>query len=177
MSSPFKAPIKRYYFGKIVHGAPYLHPRKFNKNILSIRKLILKTEEEIAEETKKYPYRYYRENFKNIPLVRRCKNWTVKIFGNYYFIEIGFPWAISNVELGWKDKFNTPRLEWCPALYIYFFHWQFCIWWDYPNSDNYWEMYIWWKYYCNKDLKEAEDSWVWRNATTGLSTWNKENLK
>ena len=43
----FVSPVIKYYLGKLVYGTPYFWPRNFNKNIISIRKLIPKTQEEL----------------------------------------------------------------------------------------------------------------------------------
>lgn len=178
--SPFKSPKKNYYFGRIKHGTPYFPPMKFNKTIIRFRKLILKSSDEIEKENEKYPHlKITRNKFKNLPLVRRNKDWIFNLFGNYYFLSIGYPFSIYSNELGWKDKFNTPRHEWCPAFYIFFFKWQFCIWWKSPdnNDDKYYEMILWYLYYSDKDIKKAEETWGWVDARTKISTWNKNYLK
>lgn len=82
-NSPFKPPIRKYYLGKIKHHTPYFLPRGFNKNIFSIRKLIRKTPKELEEEDIKYPLRskYNRQIYKNLPMVRRSKDWIFPFFG------------------------------------------------------------------------------------------------
>lgn len=146
--SPFVYPKKRYYLGNIVHGTPYMTPAKFCETGIKIRK-----------EKPKYN-----------------RNRSFTLFG--YNISYGWPIFIKTNDLGWKDKFNSPRYEWPPAFYIFFFKWQFCIWWNAPtddeNEDLYWEMFLWYKYYSNSNLKKAEDSWRWINSNTKKSTWNKE---
>jgi hypothetical protein len=170
----FVPPVKRYYFGKIVYGTPYFWPIGFNKNIISIRKLIPKTQAELEKEILDYPHYYKREKFKNIPMVRRAKDWIVPIFGNHYWIQIGWPWCIKRNELGWKDKYDSPRFEWAPDFYIFFFHWQFVIRWHAPDGDDdrYWEMILWWKHYANRNLHKARMTWPWRDMKTERSTWN-----
>lgn len=180
-NSPFKQPIKKYYLGEINYGTPYFFPYNFNPTIISVRKLILKTEEEIEEYKKRYPHLKYKEGdkFKNIPMPRQCKNWTFKIFGSWFYIALGYPLSIKSNDLGWKDKWDTPRFEWSPAFYIFFFKWQFCIWWNSPDgdSDGYYEQVLWYLRYCDKDIVKAEETWGWADGTTKLSTWNKNYLK
>ncbi len=175
----FKPPSKRYYLGKLHYGTPYFWPRNFNSNIISIRKLQLKSQEEIEKYTKTYPYIREVQKFKNLPMVRRSKDWIFRIFQNYYWMEIGWPIYIYWHELGWKDKFNSPRHEWNPAFYIFFFHWQFTIHWTAPeeyNNDGYWEQILWYLYYSDKDIEKAEKTWPWGNINEGMSTWNKNYL-
>jgi len=174
----FKPPIKRYYLGKLVYGTPYFWPINFNKNILHIRKLVEKSQEEIEKYKITYPYIRNIPRFKNEPIVQRSKHWIVRVFDTYYYIEIGWPIKVYWHGLGWKDKFDTPRHEWNPAFYIFVFHWQFVIHWTEPNdfSDSYWEQILWYIVYSNKDIKKAEETWPWTNMNTKQSTWNKDYL-
>jgi len=178
-NSPFIKPTKKYYLGRIKHGTPYFEPRGFNKSIFSLRKLILKTDDELTKEKETYPHRYKIDKYKNLPMCRRSKDFIFTLFGNHYWLQIGYPCSIKFNELGWKNKWNSPRFEWSPAFYIFFFHWQFCIWWLAPKSDKfedtYWEMYLWWKYYSYENLEKAENTWGWKRD--GISTWNKNFIK
>ena len=61
----FVPPVKKYYLGKLVYGTPYFWPIGFNKNIISIRRLIPKTQAELEKEILDYPHYYKREKFKN----------------------------------------------------------------------------------------------------------------
>ncbi len=144
-----KKPIKKYYFGKIVHGCPYFMPRNFNRNIISIRK-------------------------NNIPMVRRSKDWIFNLFGNQYWIQIGWPIKITWHGLGWKDKYDTPRFEFAPGFYIFFFHWQFCIWEVSPISrnDKYYEQKLWLEKYSNNNYNKAKETWPWVDGQTKESTWD-----
>lgn len=144
----FKLPVKKYYIGKIEHGCPYFTPWNFNSNILTIRK--------------------------KRPQFLRCNYF--KLFG--YEISYGWPISIVKYDLGWKDKFNSPRFEWSPSFQIWFFRWQFCIWWVSPenNEDKYWEMVLWYLYYSNKDINKAKNTWGWVNCKTKLSTWDEKYL-
>jgi len=180
-NSPFKLPTVNFYLGKIKYYTPYFLPRGFNKNIFSLRKLELKSEEELEKYATQYPYLKDKVKFKNLPMVRRSNDWIFKLFGNSYWLEIGCPIKYTSSELAYKDKFNSPRHEWNPFFHIYFFHWQFCIQLGAPKADRfddaYWEMWLWFKYYCKEDIIKAENTWMWKDSKTELSTWNKNFLK
>jgi hypothetical protein len=104
----------------------------------------------------------------------RCKHF--KLFNKEF--SYGWPIMIVKYDLGWKDKYETPRFEWSPSFQIWFFKWQFCIWWIAPtkDSDNYWEMVLWYLNYSNKDINKARDTWGWTDYNTKLSTWNENCL-
>jgi hypothetical protein len=144
-----KKPINKYYFGKIVHGCPYFMPMNFNRNIISIRK-------------------------NSIPMVRRSKEWLFNLFGNQYWIQIGWPIKITWHGLGWKDKYDTPRFEFAPGFYIFFFHWQLCIWEVSPISrtDKYYEQKLWLEKYSNNNYNKAKETWPWVDGQTKESTWD-----
>ena len=144
-----KKPIKKYYLGRIVHGCPYFMPRNFNRNIISIRK-------------------------NNIPMVRRSKEWLFNLFGNQYWIQIGWPIKTASHGLGWKDKYDTPRFEYAPGFYIFFFHWQFCMWDVSSNgdSDKYYEQKLWLEKYSDNDYNKAKETWPWVDGHTKESTWD-----
>lgn len=178
----FKPPKKRYYFGKIYYGCPYFYPPSFLSSIIKIRRLIPRTEEQIQEYCKRYSWRINQlgndGKYSNFPMVTRNKAWIKKIFGNEYYIQIGYPFSIYRNELGWKDKWYTPRYEWSPAFFIFFFKWQFCMWWNAPDGDNdlYYEMILWYRNYSNKDINKAKETWSWINYETKESTWNDNYL-
>jgi len=145
----FVPPVKKYYLGKIVYGTPYFQPWYFNSTILTIRK--------------------------EKPKFLRCK--AFKLFG--YNISYGWPIAFHSNDLGWKDKFESPRFEWAPSFMIFFFNWQFAIHWHSPDSNNddkYWEMILWWKYYADKDIRKAKKTWPWIDSETKKSTWNHSHV-
>lgn len=156
----FVAPQKSYYLGKIKYATPHFHPRKFNKTVFSISKTLLK----------------YKQGMP-IPVIkgkRYNRNPSFDIFG--YNISYGLPIWIHYNDLGWKDKFNSPRFEFSPMFVIYFFNWQFCIWWNSPdrNNDLYYEMILWWLNYSDKNIDKAEKTWGW--TSSGKSTWNEKYL-
>jgi hypothetical protein len=97
------------------------------------------------------------------------------IHGIPYYIS---KWGIHSVDLGWKDKFNSPRFECVPSFHICLFGLQFCIWWRSPdgNDDDYYEMILWWLMYCNEDIVKAENTWSWIDCKTNKSTWNRNYL-
>ena len=127
----FKLPKKVYYFGRLLHGSPYFYPWNFEKSVLHVRKLKPKTKEQLSEMENKYPHlkRDKLSYYVNAPMVRRNKYWLLSLFNSTYYVSIGWPVIVTWHGLGWKDKFNSPRFEWCPSFQILFFRWQFCIWW------------------------------------------------
>lgn len=176
----FKLPVKSYYFGKIRYYTPYFYPRNFNPSIIKIRKLELKSEEKLREYNERFPHLKNTPNsmFSNIPMVRRAKDYIIKFLGNYYFIEIGYPFKIVNVTLGWKWKYDSIRYEWFPSWQIWLFKWQFVIKWNAPcgDEDRYWEQVLWYLYgEGEKDIKKSEETWSWATMD-GESTWNKNYL-
>lgn len=179
----FRPPIKKFYVGKIKHYTPYFLPWNFHSTIISIRKLKLRTDEESQNELKKWirpsEYQITKAKFSNTPMVQRNKHWIWKIFGNYYWFELGWPIIISTTELGWKYKFDSVRFEWSPRFQIYFFKWQFCIFWKAPdgNDAKYYEMILHWIHTPNKDIDVARDTWNWVDYKTKKSTWNDDYLE
>lgn len=177
----FKPPKKRYYIGKIRYGTPYMNPIWFHPTIFSIRKLKLKTEEELKGYQERYPYlkRDAYMLYSNMPMVRRNKEFFATSLKNTYYITVGWPISIKSIELGWKTKWgDDPRFEWGPSFQIYFFKWQFCIFYEAPDKDDdkYYEMILRWLYFSDKDIIKAEDTWGWVDCNTKKSTWNKDYL-
>jgi hypothetical protein len=146
----FKLPVRKYYLGKIEHGTPYFYPWNFNRTILTIRN--------------------------ERPKFLRCNYF--KLFNKE--ISYGWPIKIVKYDLGWKDKWESPRFEWCPSFQIWFFKWQFCMWWVAPgedkNNDRYWEQVLWYLNYSDRDINKTEKTWGWIDYDTKLSTWNKNYL-
>lgn len=183
--SPFKMPKKTYYFGKLQYGTPYFWPIGFCASIFSIRKLKLSTDKNYQAKIKNrgiYVTEAYKKEirFSNLPIARRTTNRIIELFGNSYYIELGSPFAVNNNDLGWKDKYDTPRFEWAPAFQLFFFKWQFCVWLNSPCEDRtvlYWEMLLWYLYYADEDIAKAEETWNWIDHNTKNSTWNKNFLK
>ena len=174
----FVPPKKNYYFGRVLHGAPYFYPINFNKTILSIRKLKLRNKEEFEKLSKERYWSKEQNKFSNLPMVRRTKDWIVKIFNNYYFIAIGWPIVIKNTELGWKWKWDDIRHEYSPSFQIYFFKWQFCIFWNAPDGKDttYYEMILNYLKKYDRDIEKTRSNWGWVNYATKKSTWNDDYL-
>jgi len=182
----FVKPEKVTYFGKHYHGAPYFDPINYVGSIMRVRKLVKRTPEEVAKKNEQYKHNANKPDhiYSNMPMVRRAKNKIVKIFGNAYYITWGWPWSVKTVELGWKDKYESPRFEWCPQFHIFFFGLQYVAWWcapklegeKYRNDDKYYEMILWYLHYADKDIKKAEKTWGWTNYDTKETTWNKKYL-
>lgn len=150
----FKPLKRKFYFGRHKFYTPYFKPWGFNENIISVRKL--------------------KGEYKNRPMVRRGKNWTFS-----YYISIGWPVAFKTVHLGWKDKYNSPRFEWAPSFQVWFFKWQFVMWWEVPvDVDRYFEQALWYLFYHEDygsdkpDIKLAKENWPWRDGETKESSWD-----
>jgi hypothetical protein len=89
-NSPFKDPIKKYYIGKIIHGTPYFYPMYFHKSIFNITKLVEYNAEEIIERKRLYShFKGDKLIFKNLPIVRRTKDYRFRLFKNEYIIQYG----------------------------------------------------------------------------------------
>lgn len=178
----FKPPKKYYYIGKLRHGAPYFYPIGFVSSIIYIRKLHLTAE--VEKTLLKYPETFIKEKekFENLPMVRRSWNRIFNKFNDYWYVEIGYPIMVHKTELGWKDKYESPRYEWSPSFNIFFFKWQFCIWWNAPkgctnnDTDRYYEQILWYVYYAHRDIVKAKETWPWSNYKTKVSTWDDKYL-
>lgn len=154
----FKPLKRKFYFGRHKFYTPYFTPWNFNESVITIRKV------------------------GNEPMVRRLKNFTV---GNHW-VGIGWPFKIQTVHVGFKDKFNTPRFEWMPSFQIWFFKWQFVVYWEAPvesivSRDSYFEQALWYLFYFDEygsdgpNIELAEKHWEWRDSE-GNSTWNDNYL-
>ena len=144
----FVLPKKKYYFGRARLGAPYMFPRNYCSSIIEIRK--------------------------EKPRFNRLNNFQL----GKYFIFYGYPIKISKVQLGWKDKYNSPRFEWQPQFHIFMFGLQFIIFWNAPDNNNvkYYEMILHYLYYSDKDIKKAKETWNWQDFESKQSTWDKKYL-
>lgn len=97
---------------------------------------------------------------------------------------------IMAVDVGWKDKFASPRYEYPPAIWIHLFKWNFIWYWSLPphqemEIDDYWEQALWYLYYYKNisygrldcpDIKKAKESWPWQDFYTKQSSWNDKFL-
>ena len=176
--SPFKPLVKKVYFGRNIYGTPYFHPIGFNSKLISFRKLKLTPQEDLDKLSNDWQRK--AKKFQNLPLARRCNDKIFKLFGTWFWIAWGWPIAYREVEMSWKDKFNSPRYEWGPYKLFNFFIWQYCIFYNPPGDypDKYWEMYLWWRYYTeDRDITKAKETWPWVNSDTEKSTWNESFLE
>ena len=95
---------------------------------------------------------------------------------------------IMSVDGGWKDKFDSPRYEYPPAIWIHLFKLNFIWYWELPDEgymDDYWEQALWYLYYYRNisygrldapDIKKAKESWPWEDCYTKQSSWNDNYL-
>ena len=62
------------------------------------------------------------------------------------------------VFLGWKTKWSEKdiRFEWSPLISFVFFKYQFCIFFEVPETHNYWEAWLYYLYYTNKSKNKKE---------------------
>lgn len=91
---------------------------------------------------------------------------------------------IITQDVGWKDKYNTPRYETPPYVWIYLFGFNLVWYWDlHPYKtyliNEYWEQALWYLYYYGNnsygrlnapDIEKAKESWPWQNVD-GTSNW------
>ena len=124
-----------------------------------------------------------------IPLQRRI------IFGGkhiyYPFIYCPKPAKIliRCCDVMWKDKYDTPRYEGPPYIWIHLFGLNLIFYWVLVNpeleNDDYWEQALWYLYYYKTysqelldkpNIEEAKESWPWQNYDTKESTWNDKFL-
>ena len=57
---------------------------------------------------------------------------------------------IMSVDVGWKDKYDTPRYEYPPAIWIHLFGINLIWYWDIKRdeyTDDYWEQALWYLHY------------------------------
>jgi len=98
---------------------------------------------------------------------------------------------IMSEDLGWKDKFGTPRYEWPPYIWIYLFGISVIVYWELPEhqrseEDDYWEQALWYLYYASYnrkkrgydelDINKAKETWPWTNVETNETTWTDKFL-
>ena len=101
---------------------------------------------------------------------------------------------IMSVDVGWKDKFDSPRYEYPPAIWIHIFKLNMVWYWELPNEkymDDYWEQALWYLYYYKNisqgrldtpNIEKARESWPWQSAkeiegsVVWESSWNDNYL-
>jgi len=96
---------------------------------------------------------------------------------------------IISRDVGWKDKYDTPRFEYCPYIWIHIYKLNWVWYWGLPlhqnhREDEYWEQALWYLYYTKTisqglieqpDIQKAKESWPWQDMN-GNSTWTDEFL-
>jgi len=171
----FVRPKIKVYFGKVNYGAPYFYPKNLVNTIISIRRLKFREFDEQLRRMQTTPWQNERNRFKNLPMVRRGKNFIINILENYFYVEIGFPLVFYKVRLGWKDKFGTPRFEYPPTIGFILFNLQLHIW--LYGDHNYWEQILWTEFYNYGIVEKAREAWPWVEFDSEESTWNNNFLK
>ena len=89
---------------------------------------------------------------------------------------------IVSRDVMWKDKYETPRHEDSPYIWIHLFGYDFLWYWTIREvvkdgfDMDYWEQALWYLYYSNSDLKKAEETWPWTQYNSDESTWDKNYL-
>lgn len=92
-------------------------------------------------------------------------------------------------NVGWKDKYDTPRFEHSPYIWIHIYKWNWIWYWSLPlyqkhRDDEYWEQALWYLYYYKTisqgigdkpDIRKAKENWPWQDMK-GNSTWTNEFL-
>lgn len=92
-------------------------------------------------------------------------------------------------DVRWKDKYDTPRFEYCPYIWIHIYKWNWVWYWsldDYINDSQYWEQALWYLYYSGTISQElgkvpnieiARRNWPWEDVRNKKSTWEDKFLK
>ena len=94
---------------------------------------------------------------------------------------------IISQDVMWKDKYNTPRYEVPPYIWIHIWKINFIWWYEYSNNlgetDDYWEQALWYLFYYDKykmnkpDILSAEKYWPWEDYKNHKSTWSNKYLE
>lgn len=90
---------------------------------------------------------------------------------------------IMSSDVGWKDKWGSPRFEYTPYIWIHLFGFNM-VWYlglkphqQHLYEDEYWEQLLWYLYYQSGSIKDAKRTWPWTDHNTHKSTWNDEFIK
>lgn len=112
--------------------------------------------------------------FPSIRFYKGKKTWFfgLPIRNEYYnrFIDIRFS------GLGWKDKYDSPRLEWQPYISILFFRKYQLIWSFVYEPDHTWEAILDFLYY-SKSISKAIENNTWTRIPTGEKITVINNVK
>lgn len=99
-------------------------------------------------------------------------------------------------DVGWKDKYDTPRFEYPSYIWIHIYKLNFTWYWGLPDNigyipkkdylDDYWEQALWYLYYYKTysqglldkpNIEKAKESWPWEGWYTKESTLADWNIK
>jgi len=98
-----------------------------------------------------------------------------------------YPIHIMSQDIMWKDKYDSPRYECCPFIWIHLFGLNIIWYWTLDNildEMDYWEQALWYLYYYRNisygrldqpDIVKAKESWPWEDMN-GVSNWNDNFL-
>lgn len=149
----------------------------------------------IHYEFKKWIYISLENPFKTMkqlkgvfkPLKRYFK-WSFDEWNYYPVLWCSRPSKIQIMthDVMWKDKYDTPRYEVPPYIWIHIYKLNFVWFWNLspnfylenPNNsvDDYWEQALWYLFYADKSIEKAKETWpiIW--SETELSTWTDKYL-
>ena len=97
---------------------------------------------------------------------------------------------IKTSDVQWKDKYDTPRYEGPPYIWIHLHKWNLIWYWDldlhYGSSEieQYWEQALWYLHYTGTfsqglisepNIEKAKKGWPWQDMQ-GNSTWTDKYL-
>ena len=100
---------------------------------------------------------------------------------------------IVSQDVGWKDKYNSPRFEGCPYIWIHI--WKLNLYWfwglhqfQFSKDEDYWEQALWYLHYYGNtsygsdkpDIRKARESWAWtiwnEKKNDWTDSWNDKFL-
>lgn len=93
-------------------------------------------------------------------------------------------------DVGWKDKYDSPRYEEPPYVWIHLFGLNFIWYWSLPiyqhrEISDYWEQVLWYLHYYHTysqglldspNIEKAKEGWPWEDYHTKESTWTDKFL-
>ena len=123
-----------------------------------------------------------------IPL-NRMFQYGINVYYPFIYCPTPAKILIRCCDLMWKDKYDTPRYEGPPYIWIHLFGFNLIWWWEIKKNlletEDYWEQALWYLYYYNTysqgllnkpDIEKARESWPWQNYETKESSWNDKFL-
>lgn len=116
-----------------------------------------------------------------------------KLVHPFTWVSKPHPIQIISSDVGWKDKYDSPRYEDPPYIWIHLFGYSFIWFWELkpPHYDmfdveQFWEQALWYLYYYRNtsygcleapDISKAKKSWPWEDYETKKSTWSDKYLE